>query len=141
MKAPHAILALALASAPAAAHAATTTLFLQAESAATSVSCGAGWKTAGAGATGSGYSNCNDDTTAFIQWSVRQPAAGTRRLSFRYASPNARTAELTVNGVARSLAFVAAPAWSCSSCLPRSAWAWPSPAITTGRWPRAPSTA
>jgi hypothetical protein len=67
-----------------------------------------------AGYTGAGYANTADTNGASIYWNLNFGSAVTKSLTFRYASTNAGTANLIVNGVnvASDLQFPSTGAWT-----------------------------
>ncbi|GAA0951042.1 PQQ-dependent sugar dehydrogenase [Nonomuraea longicatena] len=68
-----------------------------------------------AGYSGTGFVNSDNVAGAAVEFAVRQPAAGTAVLAFRYANgtPGARPATLTINGTTHStISFATTGAWT-----------------------------
>ncbi|MGH3168473.1 MAG: carbohydrate-binding protein, partial [Trebonia sp.] len=64
---------------------------------------------------GSGYADYQNDDNDYVQWTVREPAAGTYTLLFRYANGGTgdRPLAITVNGTdVGTLPFAATAGWS-----------------------------
>lgn len=70
------------------------------------------------GFTGAGFANSADAAGAGIHWKMRFPTVATRSFTFRYASSDARAAQLVVNGArAADVAFAATGSWSAWNTL------------------------
>jgi poly(hydroxyalkanoate) depolymerase family esterase len=72
-----------------------------------------------AGYTGSGFANTNNATGAGINWRVNFATSGSKTFTFKYASTDARSANLIINGttVASNINFPSTGSWTTWSTV------------------------